>query len=198
LIHSTGILEMQLQIPICAFDAKTGILCSMCKSKLRTGQIREADVQASKALLQVAPRLRGAATLVRSFMVDGNYVLELDSSGLVAFRNNPEALSELERSLGAHVWLTRASSSNREFMEDLLHPIRVLALDTVWLPDGTKLAKAIVAGRISSKRTHSLELIKRLAKEVRGIDVVVESDAPSSFEFARGRISQPVPIGQTA
>jgi hypothetical protein len=186
---------MQLQIPICSFDAKTGILCPMCESRLRTGQIREADVQASKALLQVAPRLRGAATLVRSFMVDGNYILELDSSGLVAFRNNPEAMSELETSLGARVWLARASSSNREFMEDLLHPIKVLALDTVWLPDGTKMAKAIVAGRISGKKSHSLELIKRLAKEARGIDAVVESDA-SSFDLARGRAPEPAPIGQ--
>lgn len=166
---------MQLQIPICSFDAKTGMLCSMCESRLRSGQIREADVQASRALLQLTAHVRGAASLVRSFRVDGDYILELDQSGLVAFRNNPEMLEELQRSLGGRVWLARASSSNREFIEDLLHPVKVLALGTVWLPDGTKLAKATVAGRIS-RRTHSLELVKRIAKEVRGIDVVVESD----------------------
>jgi hypothetical protein len=169
-------MEMQLQIPICSFDAKTGMLCSMCESRLRTGQIREADVQASRALLELTGRVRGgAARLVRSFRVDGDYILELDQSGLVAFRNNPEMFEELRRSLGGRVWLARASSSNREFIEDMLHPIKVLALGTVWLPDGTKLAKAMVAGRIS-RRTHSLELVKRIAKEVRGIDLVVESD----------------------
>src|ERR1700722_1306583 len=114
---------MQLQIPICSFDAKTGMLCSMCESKLRSGQIREADVEASKALLKVGSHARGAASLVRSFRVDGNYILELDQSGLIAFRNNPEMLQELEELLGARVWLARASSSNREFIEDLLHPI---------------------------------------------------------------------------
>jgi hypothetical protein len=154
---------------------KTGILCSMCESRLRSGQIREADVQASKALLQLAGHVRGAASLVRSFRVGGNYILELDRSGLAAFRDNAEILAELEKLLGERVWLARASSSNREFIEDLLHPVKVLALGTVWLPDGTKKAKAIVAGRIS-KRTHWLELVKRIAKEVRGIDVVVESD----------------------
>ena len=166
---------MQLQIPICSFDAKTGILCSMCEARLRNGQIREADVQASKALLQLAGRLRGAASLVRSFKVDGNYVLELDQSGLVVFKDNPEGLEGLEKLLGGHVWLARASSSDREFIEDLLYPVKVLALGTIWLPDGTKIAKATVAGR-TSRRTHPSELIKRIVKEVRGIDVVVESD----------------------
>ncbi|MDA4113847.1 MAG: hypothetical protein OK474_07360 [Thaumarchaeota archaeon] len=148
----------------------------MCESRLQSGQIRDADVQASRALLQLTGQVRGgAARLVRSFRVDGDYILELDQSGLVAFRNNPEILEELARSLGGRVWLARASSSNREFIEDLLQPVKVLALGTVWLPDGTKLAKAIVAGRIS-RRTHSLELVKRIAREVRGIDLVVESD----------------------
>jgi hypothetical protein len=163
------------------------MLCSMCESKLRSGQIREADVQASKALLQLAGQVRGAASLVRSFRVDGNYILELDQSGLVAFRNNAEILAELEKLLGERVWLARASSSNREFIEDLLHPVKVLALDTVWLPDGTKKAKAIVTGRIN-KRIHWLELVKRIAKEVRGIDVVVESvDENQPLEKAAAR-----------
>jgi hypothetical protein len=147
----------------------------MCESRLRSGQIREADVQASKALLQMSGRLRGAASLVRSFRVDGNYILELDHAGLVAFKDNPEALAELEKLLGGHVWLARASSSNREFIEDLLYPAKVLALGTLWLPDGTKLAKAMVSGRVS-RRTHPSDLIKKIAKEVRGIDVVVESE----------------------
>jgi hypothetical protein len=156
------------------------MLCPICESKLRSGQIREADVQASKALLQVAGHVSGAASLVRSFTVDGNYILELDHSGLAAFRNNPEALAELQKLLGERVWLARASGSNREFVEDLLHPVKVLALGTVWLPDGTKIAKAIVAGG-TSRRARELESIKRMAKEVRGIDLVVESDGKNQF-----------------
>jgi hypothetical protein len=147
----------------------------MCESRLQSGQIREADVKASKALLNLAGRLRGPISLVRSFKVDGDYVLELDNPGIAAFRNDPEILAELEKSLGGRVWMTRASSSNREFIEDLLHPVKVLSLGTVWLPDGAKVAKAIVAGR-TSKRVQRLELVKRMSKEVRGIDVVVESD----------------------
>jgi hypothetical protein len=166
---------MQLQIPICAFDAKTGILCPICESKLQAGHIREADVQVSKALLQVTGNLHGAARLVRSFRVEGDYLLELDNSGLAALRNNPGVLAELQKLLGGRVYPARASSSNREFMEDLLNPVKLIALDTVWLPDGTKLAKAIVTGRIGRK-IRSSESIKRLAKEARGIDLVVESD----------------------
>ena len=171
---------MQLQVPICAFDAKTGILCSECDSKLRSGQIKDADLQASKALLQAGGGLHGAARLVRSFRVEGNYVLELDGPGLTAFRSSPEALAQVEKSLGARVWLARASSSNREFIEDLLHPAKMLALDTVWLPDGTKVARAIVAGKLS-RRAQPLEVVRGLAKEARGIDLVVEPDGRSRF-----------------
>ena len=165
---------MQLKIPVCLFDAKTGILCASCESKLRAGLVSRTDVEVSKALAEVAESLRGAATLVRSFRVDGNYVLELDSSGVAAFRNNREALAGLESRLGGRVWMTVAATSNRQFVEDLLHPTKVLALDTLWLPDGSKVAKAILAGRINA-RTHPPALISKMAKETRGIDLVVES-----------------------
>jgi transcription antitermination factor NusA-like protein len=168
---------MILQIPICAFDAKIGILCSACDSKLRSGQIRDIDIQVSKALIQLAGQLHGAGavSLVRSFCIDGTYILELEHSGVVVFRNNQEFLSELEKLLGGRVWLARASSTNRDFIEDLLHPIKVLSLSTIWLPDGSKVAKAVVGNVVSPVMARRLETVKKIMKEVRGMDLVVES-----------------------
>src|SRR5438876_10192804 len=114
MIERNSILKvMPLQIPICAFDAKTGILCSACESKLRSGQIRDVDIQVSKALVKLVGPFHGAGTvsLVRSFSIDGTYILELERSGVVVFRNNQELLSELEALLGGRVCLVRASST---------------------------------------------------------------------------------------
>src|SRR5439155_15289600 len=102
---------------------------------------------------------------------DGTYILELERSGVVVFRNNQELLSELEKLLGGRVWLVRASSTNREFIEDLFYPIKVLSLSTVWLPDGSNVAKAVISP-VTARR---LETVKKIMKEVRGMDLVVES-----------------------
>ena len=70
----TGFLViLPLRIPICAFDAKTGILCGKCQAKLTAGQITEADIQVSRALVKLAEKIQDVnkMTLLRSFHVDG-------------------------------------------------------------------------------------------------------------------------------
>ena len=49
---------LPLRIPICAFDAKTGILCAKCQAKLTAGQITEADIQVSRAWSSSQRRFR--------------------------------------------------------------------------------------------------------------------------------------------
>ena len=68
---------MPIRIPICTFDAKTGILCAKCQGKLTSGQISDADIQVSRAVVKLAEKVSdlNKTALLRSFRVDGNYVL---------------------------------------------------------------------------------------------------------------------------
>ena len=34
-----------MKTPICSFDAKTGVLCSQCENKLKSGILRATDIE---------------------------------------------------------------------------------------------------------------------------------------------------------
>lgn len=169
---------MPLRIPICTFDAKTGILCAKCESKLNSGQISQADVEVSKALVKIAEKVNevNRIRLLRSVEVGGNYVIEFETLDVTILRSNPEIAAKLEQLLKGKIWIVGATNSDRRFLEDLFYPTRILTVNTVWLPDGSKLTKAIVTGQRSERALSEVEKLKRVVKEMKGIEMTVESE----------------------
>ncbi|HYZ49407.1 MAG TPA: hypothetical protein VE593_00860, partial [Nitrososphaeraceae archaeon] len=68
-----------MKIPICTFDAKTGILCTKCETKLRLGQLKQADVEGAIKLTKLADRNQDVNkfTMTGAAKVDGDFVLIL-------------------------------------------------------------------------------------------------------------------------
>jgi len=165
-----------LKTPICSFCAKTGILCPKCEAKLRGGHISKADVEASVQLTKLAEKLPelNKITLIRAFDIDGEYVLVLKAGDLVTLRREPQTIKKIESELQRKVWYIEGEASDRKMLEDLFYPIKIVTVNMVWLPDGSKLTKAIIPGRKTEKFPLDIEQVKRVAKEVRGIDLLVE------------------------
>jgi len=169
---------MQPKLPICYFDAKTGILCGNCEARLRRGEITKADVEASKAVAHLSDRIPelARASLKRAFEANGSYVLEFDQSDMAALRSNPMLQSELEGALKGKVWLVGAGGSDRRFLEDVFFPARVLTVNTVWLPDGEKKTKVIVPAKRSERRIGDFDKLREAVKQARGIELLVETE----------------------
>jgi hypothetical protein len=166
------IVLLPLRIPICAFDAKTGILCGKCQAKLTAGQITEADIQVSRALVKLAEKIQDVnkMTLLRSFHVDGSYVLEVEQSDAAIVRSKPEIKQKLEEQLKGRVWVIAASNSERRFLEDLFYPI-------------SKLTKAIIPGRRVERLSGEIELLKKIVKQVKGIELMVEFEREATVRL---------------
>jgi transcription antitermination factor NusA-like protein len=166
---------MQPKLPICYFDARTGILCGNCESRLRKGEISRADVEASKAIAHLADRIPELAhvTLRRAFEASGSYVLEFEQGDMMGLRSNTLLQSELEGALKGKVWL---GASDRKFLEDVFFPARVLTVNTVWLPDGGKKTKVIVPARRSERRIGDFDKLRDAVKQARGIELLVETE----------------------
>jgi len=173
------------KIPICAFDAKTGILCAKCQAKLSAGQISNSDIQASKALVKLSDSIQeiNKMTLIKSYEVDGNYVLEMEPADVAVARAKPEIKQKLEEGLKAKAWLIPTSNSDRRFLEELFYPIRILTVNTVWLPDGSKLTKVILPGRRPERLRAEIEALKKIVKQVRGIELMVESEREATLRL---------------
>jgi len=169
---------MQPKLPICYFDARTGILCGNCEARLRKGEITQADVEASKAMAHLADRIPEIAhvTLKKAFDASGSYVLEFEQSDMGALRANPLLQSELEGALKGKVWLVGAGGNDRKFLEDVFFPAKVLTVNTVWLPDGGKKTKVIVPARRSERRIGDFDKLRDAVKQARGIELLVETE----------------------
>lgn len=174
---------MAIRLPICNFDAKTGILCAKCESKLKSGEITTADIEASKALIRLAEKVPevNRVTLKKSLEVGGNYVLEFEGQDLRALRSTDTVRSELEGLLKGRVWIVGSGGSERRFLEDIFFPVRVLTVNTVWLPDGGRRTKVIVPGRRSERSLGDFEKLRAAVKGARGIDLVVETEREATY-----------------
>jgi hypothetical protein len=169
---------MQPKLPICYFDARTGILCSNCEGRLARGEISQADVEASKAVAQLSDRVTELqrVTLRRAVEARGSYVLEFDQSDVPALKGNPLLQEELEDALKGRAWVAGAGGSDRKFLEDVFYPAKVLTVNTVYLPDGEKKTKVIVPARRSERRIGDFDRLREAVRKARGIDLLVETE----------------------
>ncbi len=169
---------MPIKLPICNFDAKTGILCAKCESKLKSGEISGADVEASRALIRLADKFNelNRVTLRRSFESGGNYVLEFEQADLVHLRADPKLFPELDIAMKGKAWVVGAGGSDRKFLEDIFYPAKVLTVNTVWMTDGGKRTKVIVPARRSERYVGDFEKLRDMVKRARGIELLVETE----------------------
>ena len=164
-----------MKSPICSFDAKSGVLCSKCEAKLQSGGITQDDVDASIKLTKMADRNSdiNKFTLARGSRVDEDFVLVLRSPDVSALRSNSGLADKIESEFGQKVWFVESEASDRRFVENLLHPVKVSSVNQFWLPDGAKLTKVIAAGSTQKPRVN-IEKIQKIAKAVRSIELLVE------------------------
>ena len=176
---------MQPKLPICYFDARTGILCAICEARLQKGEMTRADVEASKAVAHLFDRVPelGKATLKKAFEANGSYVLEFDRADMAGLRSNPMLQSELEGALKGKVWLVGAGGNDRRFLEDVFFPARVVTVNTVWLPDGGKKTKVIVPARRSERRIGDFDKLRDAVKQARGIELLVETEREAAAKL---------------
>jgi len=169
---------MAVKLPVCNFDAKTGILCANCEARLRKGEISDADVRASKIMVGLA---NGGSefdrfTLKRASDVGGSFLLELEETNMNALRTNPDLRRKLEAAFGGQVWAVAADGDDRRFLEDVLYPAKILTVNTVWLPDGRKRTKVIVPAKRSERKIGDFGRLRDAVRQARGIELLVETE----------------------
>ncbi len=161
-----------MKSPICSFDAKSGVLCTKCEAKLREGIISQDDVDASIKLTRLAERNSDVnkLTLLRATRVNSDLVLTLRSADVSMLRSNANLRDKIQSEFGQDTWFIESEASDRRFIENILYPATVSSVNQFWLPDGNKLTRVIV----SQKAQIDIEKAQKIAKAVRGIELLIE------------------------
>lgn len=165
-----------MKLPICNFDAKAGILCPKCNAKLKSGHITQADVDVSIKLIKLASQIPelDKIFLVRAHEVDGSIVMVLNSGDVASLRRDNALMKKIEQAMGNKMWLVDAQATDRKLLDDLFYPVRILSVNQVWLPDGSKMTRAMIMGRRTERFPIDLDLVKRTVKAVRGLELLTD------------------------
>jgi hypothetical protein len=165
-----------LKVPICTFDAKTGVLCPKCESRLKNGELSNVDVECSIKLIKLSHKNQDIdkLNLIGSQKIDEDYVLILKDSNVSHINSNDKLLSSVEEEFKGKVWFVEANSSIRRFLENLFFPIRLLKTNMIWLPDGNQVTQVTIESKDYEKFISIIEKIKRIVNAVRKIELVVE------------------------
>jgi transcription antitermination factor NusA-like protein len=165
-----------LKTPICSFDAKTGTLCSKCENKLRSGQLTQVDVESAVKMTKLAERDQeiNKFTMVNAFQVNGDTVLVLQRSDISALRSNTELARKIQVEYEGKIWFVEAEATDKRFLENLFFPARIRSINLIWLPDGIKLTKVIVALQDTQESHINIERIQKITKRVRNLELLVE------------------------
>jgi len=165
-----------LKVPICTFDAKTGVLCPKCESRLKNGELSNVDVECSIKLIKLSHKNQDIdkLNLIGSQKIDEDYVLILKDSNVSHINSNDKLLSSVEEEFKGKVWFVEANSSIRRFLENLFFPIRLLKTNMIWLPDGNQVTQVTIESKDYEKFISIIEKIKKIVNAIRKIELVVE------------------------
>ncbi|MGB5089540.1 MAG: hypothetical protein WBN72_01215 [Nitrososphaeraceae archaeon] len=165
-----------MRLPICIFDAKTGVLCPKCESRLKNGELSKTDVESSIKLIKLSNKNQDIdkLNLIGSQKIDEDYVLILKESNVSHINSNDKLISLIEKEFNGKVWFVEANSSVRKILENLFFPIRILKTNMIWLPDGNQVTQVTIESKDYEKFFSIIEKVKKIVNVVRNIELVVE------------------------
>ena len=159
------------------FCVKSGILCSRCEEKLRKGQISDLDVRVIRTLTELEkenPPLQDV-TFHKAVEVGDIMALMVDRRGLDMFLASGAKLAKiLGDRVGRRVRVLSYGGDERGFLEELFSPFSILTINTIWLPDGSRETKVILTGRRPHRSPLDFEIVKKLARELKGLTLRIE------------------------
>ena len=164
-----------------AFCVKSGILCRRCEEKLEKGQITELDLKVIQRMVELEkehPVLQDV-TYHRSVEADGMMAVLVDRRDLPKLLGGgAKVIKDLGETFGKRVKLISFGGDDREFLEDLFSPLSILTINTIWIPDGSTETKVILTGRQPRKMPVDLDVVKTIAKDLKGMTLRVEFERP--------------------
>lgn len=164
-------------LPICGFDAKNVVLCPRCESRVESGALTRADVDATFILAGLAgenPQIDGFS-LERCRNVGGNRVIYLEKSDILAVRRSRTLYRAMQERFAGKIWLVESGADDKGFIADLFFPIKILSVNSVW-SGGARRTKVVVAGRRTRRFPLDLDALRRIVLDIKGaeIDIVFE------------------------
>jgi transcription antitermination factor NusA-like protein len=137
--------------------------------------VSDLDIKIAKLLFELETKYPPLQKISfhNAYDVDGVLAIVVGNGDLQRFFSDggkiPREISDLVRK---RIRILEKKGDTRGFLEDLLAPAPITAINTIWLPDGSTETRVIVSGR-SRRLPLKVSVLKELAKKIRGITLRV-------------------------
>lgn len=160
-----------MKMRLCNFCVKSGILCQKCQEKVNKGEVSETEIHVAKLLLKLEEKYPSLQNLFfyNAYDIDNVLAISVGSGDIprvLVLRG--QILKDLSKSVGKRVRVFEKSGNLRKFLEHLFMPTKILAINTIWLPDGSTETRVILP-RYSRRLSMSRHVLKEIAEKIRGI-----------------------------
>ena len=174
-----------MELPLCSFDLRTGMFCPRCSEKLRRGLYTDLDVRVMRILLELEKRVTKLQKTGYVKSVDGGdtifIIFRNGDLGKFEIREVAQLRKILGDELGKHVRLIEDHPDPLKFLEGVAAPARIVAVNKIWLPDGSEETRVIFDHERNLKVGE--EALKKLLEEVKGMRLMID--------FERRRLWRP-------
>jgi transcription antitermination factor NusA-like protein len=166
-----------LQIQLCEFCLKSGMLCSKCQAKLESGEVSDQYMEVAKTLLNMENQYQFLQKVRLDNVLDaGGYLILVVGKGDNAkFNSAQKLIRDLGDKFNKRVLVIESGTKDRKFLEDLFANQHIVTINIIWLPDGSTETRVVLQGRgsrrLSKKR---LQALISVAKKVRNMNLRVE------------------------
>ena len=156
---------------------KSGILCSNCQSKVKSGQISDTYLEIARLLLSLEKKYPPLQNVYFHEAVEADGVLALivgrgDVSRLLGYGG--KIIRAIGEKTGKRIRILEHGGDDRKFLEDLFAPLPVVTINTIWLPDGTTETRVILRKRGRRPPPINVKAMKQITKKVRNIVLRIE------------------------
>ncbi len=163
---------------LCSFCVKSGILCPRCQERLDKGRITQLDLKVIGLLseLEKSHPILQEVHFHKAAEVGETLAIMVDRRdiGKIVGLEGRIVRAISEQAGGKRIKILGYGGDDRQFLEELLSPLSILTINTVWLPDGSTETKAILQGRTPRHMPVDLEVAKQLAREIQGLTLRIE------------------------
>ena len=165
-----------MKLPICIFDAKNLVLCPRCESKIQSGKLTKADIEASMSLAKIVKLEKAfdSFTLHSCREIGEDFILSLEKNDIMTVRQSHTLYGMLQEQFKGKIWLVEAEETDSMFIDDMLFPIKVSSINKVWMQDGVNKTKVVISGRWTPKFPIDTEKIIKIVKDIRNLDIEIE------------------------
>ena len=164
---------------LCDFCLKSGMLCARCQEKVRSGAITPLYMDVGRFLMDLEKEYPPLQEVTLYDVVREGGILALvvgrgERDKLLG--SSGRIMRDIGDKFGRRIIVLERGVSSRRFLEDLFSNMRIITINTIWLPDGTTETKVVLKRERRSQRPSSrrLKALREIAKKVGDINLRIE------------------------